>query len=412
MPAMAVFCHCIRRISPKVVSAFCFSNSGGSKLCMRYYTSGNARSQSAAPNQRTLKLILAAAGLGFGLAASSSIALASSENLQKNEPQTSTSEPVISPSPGDTVGPVVTKSGKVLNKIKIFIGYDPREDLAYEVCRYSILKHATMPVEIIPIKQPDLRKTGLYWRNRDKTESTEFSFTRFLTPFLAGFEGWALFIDCDFLYTADIRELAEFIDDKYAIMCVKHDYTPKNATKMDGVPQTVYPRKNWSSMVLYNCSHPKNRVLTPSVVNSQSGAFLHRFTWLDNDDIGSIPFVWNFLVGHNEVDDENRFPRAIHYTSGGPWFEAWKDCEFADLWLKERDEYIRTQKIQRVIQDELIRLMDNRIAERSGEIESKVVDLESKVKEVDALKKLLAFYLKEKVFAPSANSLKEPPVEA
>lgn len=412
MPAMAVFRHSIRKISPKVVSALSFSSSGGSKLCMRCYTSESARSHSAPPNKRMLKLILAAAGLGFGLAASSSIAFANSENLKQNEPQTSTSEPVITHSPGETVGPVVTKSGKALNKIKIFVGYDPREDLAYEVCRYSILKHTTMPVEIIPIKQSDLRKTGLYWRNRDKTESTEFSFTRFLTPFLAGFEGWALFIDCDFLYTTDIRELAELIDDKYAIMCVKHDYTPKNATKMDGVPQTVYPKKNWSSMVLYNCSHPKNRVLTPSVVNSQSGAFLHRFTWLDDDDIGSIPFVWNFLVGHNEVDDENRFPRAIHYTSGGPWFEAWKDCEFADLWLKERDEYIRTQKIQRVIQDELIRLLDKRIAERSGEIESRVVDLESKVKEVDALKKLLAFYLKEKVLAPSANSLKEPPVEA
>jgi len=151
----------------------------------------------------------------------------------------------ISPHPraGIMGGPVITKSGKVLPKLKIFVGYDPREDLAYEVCRHSILKHATFPVEVIPIKQEDLHKAGLYWRTRDPTKSTKFSFTRFLTPFLAGFEGWAMFVDYDFLYTIDIREVTEFIDDKYAIMYAKHDYKPKSATKMDGIMHTTYPRR-------------------------------------------------------------------------------------------------------------------------------------------------------------------------
>ncbi|XP_049933623.1 protein CDI-like [Nymphaea colorata] len=226
-------------------------------------------------------------------------------------------------------------------KFKIFIGYDPREDLAFEVCRYSILKRSSIPVEISPIVQSDLRNRNLYWRERGPTESTDFSFTRFLTPFLAGFDGWALFVDCDFLYTTDIKELVELTDDKYAVMCVQHDYAPKETTKMDGAIQTTYPRKNWSSMVLYNCGHPNNRILTPEVVNSQTGAFLHRFTWLEDSDIGNIPFVWNFLVGHNRVveDDPETFPKAIHYTLGGPWFERWKDCEFADLWVKEMEEY-------------------------------------------------------------------------
>lgn len=226
-------------------------------------------------------------------------------------------------------------------KLKIFVGYDPREDLAYEVCCYSILKRSSIPVEVHPIKQSDLRSKGLYWRERGPTESTEFSFSRFLTPFLANFEGWAMFVDCDFLYTADIKELTELIDESYAVMCVHHDYTPKDSTKMDGVVQTVYPRKNWSSMVLYNCGHPKNRILTPELVNSQTGAFLHRFMWLDDNEIGSIPFVWNFLVGHNQVDenDPSTAPKAIHYTTGGPWFEAWKNCDFADLWVKEMEEY-------------------------------------------------------------------------
>ncbi|KAJ4774474.1 Nucleotide-diphospho-sugar transferases superfamily protein [Rhynchospora pubera] len=224
---------------------------------------------------------------------------------------------------------------------RIFIGYDPREDAAYEVCRHSLLKHSSIPLEIHPIRQSELRASGLYTRERGPTESTEFSFTRFLTPHLAGFTGWAMFVDCDFLYLSDIQNLVSLTDDRFAIMCVKHDYTPKESTKMDGAVQTVYPRKNWSSMVLYNCAHPKNKVLSPETVSSQTGAFLHRFSWLEDDEIGEVPFVWNFLVGHNVVDpkDPSTQPCAIHYTTGGPWFERYKDCDFADLWLKELEEY-------------------------------------------------------------------------
>ncbi|MQL95411.1 hypothetical protein Taro_028078 [Colocasia esculenta] len=224
---------------------------------------------------------------------------------------------------------------------KVFVGYDPREDLAYEVCRRSILKRASVPVEVIPIRQPELRAAGLFWRERGRTESTEFSFTRFLTPYLAGYKGWAMFVDCDFLYLADVSELAALADDRYAVMCVHHEYAPKETVKMDGAIQTVYPRKNWSSMVLYNCGHPKNvEALTPEAVSTRTGAFLHRFQWLDDADIGEIPFVWNFLVGHNKVveGDPATYPKAIHYTSGGPWFEAYKDCEFADLWVQELEE--------------------------------------------------------------------------
>ncbi|MFQ6623790.1 hypothetical protein Gotur_003626 [Gossypium turneri] len=237
----------------------------------------------------------------------------------------------------------VTNNRDVRKPFKIFIGYDPREDQAFEVCRHSILKRTSIPVEITPIVQSDLRAKGLYWRSRDQFESTEFSFTRFLTPYLANYDGWAMFVDCDFLYLADIKELTELINDKYAVMCVHHDYSPKEKMKMDGAVQTVYPRKNWSSMVLYNCGHPKNKGLTPEVVNNQTGAFLHRFQWLDDNEIGSVPCVWNFLEGHNEVveNDPKTFPKAIHYTRGGPWFEAWKTCEFADLWLKEMEEYMK-----------------------------------------------------------------------
>ncbi|RID74508.1 hypothetical protein BRARA_B01604 [Brassica rapa] len=230
---------------------------------------------------------------------------------------------------------------KTSTPFRIFVGYDPREDLAYKVCHHSITKRSSIPVEITPIVQSDLRERGLYWRERNNLESTEFSFTRFLTPHLSDYQGWAMFVDCDFLYIADIKELVDLIDDKYAIMCVQHDYTPKETTKMDGAVQTVYPRKNWSSMVLYNCGHPKNKTLTPEAVNTQSGAFLHRFQWLEDEEIGSVPFVWNFLEGHNRVveNDPATQPKAVHFTRGGPWFDAWKNCDFADLWLGEMEEY-------------------------------------------------------------------------
>ncbi|XP_039127009.1 protein CDI-like [Dioscorea cayenensis subsp. rotundata] len=229
--------------------------------------------------------------------------------------------------------------------LKIFVGYDSREDVAYQVCRHSLLKHASIPVEVIPLKQSELREIGLYTRERGPTESTEFSFTRFLTPYLARYQGWAVFVDCDFLFLADVAELMQLADNRYALMCVKHEYQPKEGTKMDGVLQTSYPRKNWSSMVLYNCQHPNNQILTPQLVSSQSGAFLHRFMWLEDEEIGSIPFTWNFLVGHNKVEENDpmTIPKAIHYTCGGPWFEAYKNCEFADIWLKELEE-LKTEK--------------------------------------------------------------------
>ncbi|KAG6481623.1 protein CDI-like [Zingiber officinale] len=233
---------------------------------------------------------------------------------------------------------------------RIFIGYDPREDVAYQVCRRSLHRRSSIPLHIIPISQTDLRAAGLYWRARSPTESTEFSFTRFLTPFLAGFRGWALFVDCDFLFLADAAALFALRDPRFAVMCVHHEYAPAEPTKMDGAIQTAYPRKNWSSLVLYNCGHPKNvAALAPEAVSTQTGAFLHRFAWLDDAEIGEVPFVWNFLVGHNKVDPADparTAPKAIHYTSGGPWFEGCGDCEFADLWTNELEELNAEKKAE------------------------------------------------------------------
>jgi len=217
--------------------------------------------------------------------------------------------------------------------MKIFVGWDSREDIAYQVCKHSILSKQPN-AEVIPLKQNELREQGLYWRDVDKLASTEFTFTRFLIPELAHYQGWALFMDCDMILTTDIEELFDQADDKYAVMCVKHDYTPREGLKMDGKQQTIYPRKNWSSVMLVNCAHPSNAVLHKELVNDAeiSGAYLHRFSWLKDEEIGELDHTWNYLVG---VYDDIDVPKLIHYTEGGPWFENYRNCEYHELWKAE-----------------------------------------------------------------------------
>lgn len=222
------------------------------------------------------------------------------------------------------------------DRLKIYVGYDTREDIAWQVCRHSLLRHASSEIEIYPLKQASLRELGLYTRPADKA-ATQFSLTRFLVPYLAAHDGWTIFVDCDFLFTTDIMELTRQASRDKAIHVVQHDYTPVNQVKMDGQAQTVYPRKNWSSFILFNNAHPAVKALTPEVVNSQSPAFLHRFNWLSDDLIGALPLGWNFLEGEYSMPSEA--PHAIHYTNGGPWFENCQNVDFADLWLKERELY-------------------------------------------------------------------------
>lgn len=226
------------------------------------------------------------------------------------------------------------------NSLKVFIGWDSREDIAYQIAKKSILDHATVPVEIIPLKQKTLRKNNLYWRDVDILAATEFTYTRYLIPHLCDFKGWALFIDCDFVFRCDVKEIFDKIDDKYAIMCAQHDYTPAEGLKMDGKVQTVYPRKNWSSMMLINCGHEDNNSLTVDVVNDpeKTGAYFHRFTWLDDSTIGELSHEYNWLVGWYK-EPENGTPKALHYTEGGPWFKEYENCEYALDWYKVYKSY-------------------------------------------------------------------------
>ena len=227
-----------------------------------------------------------------------------------------------------------------MSPFRVFIGWDQREPEAYEVAKYSLVRRASVPVEVVPIKLDELRARGLYARDVDPLASTEFTYSRFLTPTLAGFSGWALFCDCDFLWLGDVGELLGYTQSAKAVYCVQHDYRPRETTKMDGAVQTVYPRKNWSSLMLFNCDHGAVRALTPEVVNRESGAYLHRMQWVADADIGALPVDWNWLEGWNEKPARGT-PKAVHFTRGGPWFPQWQDVDYGDLWRIERDEMLR-----------------------------------------------------------------------
>jgi lipopolysaccharide biosynthesis glycosyltransferase len=214
--------------------------------------------------------------------------------------------------------------------IKIFIGYDPREAIAYHVCSNSIIRHATRPVSITPLALNNFKD----YKETHMDGSNQFIYSRFLTPALSDFMGWTLFIDGDMILREDIVKLWELRDDSKAVMVVKHDYKTKMNEKYLGSKNEDYPRKNWSSVIMWNCSHPKNRTLTPSFVEQATGAQLHRFSWLSDDDIGELPKEWNWL----DVEyDHNPNAKLVHYTLGTPCFHEFADQgNFANEWHRER----------------------------------------------------------------------------
>jgi hypothetical protein len=211
--------------------------------------------------------------------------------------------------------------------MKIFVGYDPKEDDAYKVCAFS-LKKLNNKLDIIPVIKDNL---SVYNRPVDPLSSTEFTFTRFLVPYLCDYKGWALFCDCDFVWLDDPINLLSDISDQYAAMVVKHNFVPKSKLKMDNREQHQYPRKNWSSMVLWNCAHPSNKSLTPDLINTATGQYLHRFQWLQDYEIGEIDKEWNWLVGYYTEPKDGR-PKALHYTEGGPWLNEYKNCSYSYVW--------------------------------------------------------------------------------
>lgn len=221
-----------------------------------------------------------------------------------------------------------------MKPLRIFIGYDPVEAAAYHTLCHSILSRASIPVAITPI---NLQNLPMYQRKRDPKQSNEFSFSRFLVPYLCEYEGFALFLDCDQMLRCDVAELLEEFDDRYAVKVVKHDYEPHDNIKYLGTVQYKYPRKNWSSVVLWNCGHESNRKINPHYVNTAPALDLHRFTHLKDSEIGELPIGWNWLVGEYSLEGVDlKTIKNVHWTVGGPYFKEYEHADFADEWFIER----------------------------------------------------------------------------
>lgn len=216
-----------------------------------------------------------------------------------------------------------------MKPIPVFVGYDPREAIAYHVCCNSIIRNASAPVAIVPVA---LNLFSEY-KETHTDGSNHFIYTRFLVPWLMGWSGRAIFIDGDMIVRGDIIELYNSMPLDMDVAVVKHDYQTRQTEKYMGAKNENYPRKNWSSVIVWNCNSYPNRRLTPEFVMKNSGAYLHRFSWLDDERIHALPPEWNWLPDEYGA---NADAKLLHYTLGTPCFHEYADTPQNELWHRER----------------------------------------------------------------------------
>lgn len=220
----------------------------------------------------------------------------------------------------------------------IFVGHDPREQIAFDVCKYSIESRSNM--KTYKLSSKDIPE---YSRNFGEPQSTDFTFTRFWVPYLSDYKGYSIFCDCDFVFLDDVEKLIGMakMDPTKAVWVVKHPmYIPNTESKMDNIHQNVYEMKNWSSLMVFNNEHHDCQQLTPEKLNKHPrGIDFHRFRWTDENNIGSIPLDWNCLDNYYHLEN----PKAIHYTDGGPWFERYKNTFYSDIWYEERKNLLTSE---------------------------------------------------------------------
>jgi len=216
-----------------------------------------------------------------------------------------------------------------MKPFKIFIGYDPREKIAFHVLSQSIIENSSIPVSITPVYLKNLRK--FYRRKKRIKDSTEFSISRFLAPYLSNYEGYSLFVDCDFIIREDVAKLLKIAksNSKKVLWCVKHNYVPKNKIKFLNEKQLLYSKKNWSSFVVYN--NRKCKILTPRFIEKANGLYLHQFRWTKDSLIGALPRQWNVLVGEQKIPKDFK---SLHFTVGGPYFKKYKKSVGSNFWFK------------------------------------------------------------------------------
>lgn len=225
--------------------------------------------------------------------------------------------------------------------LRVFIGFDSRFPEPARVLAWSIFKHTTVPVHVSYLDINHLKTVYGFDRVADPLASTEFTYSRFLVPYLCNYDGKAVFMDNDMLCCGDIAELDALDMTGLALRVVKHEHTASSHMKMYGAIQTNYPRKNWSSLMLMDCS--KLRLWTKNAVERCSGAYLHRFQDIPDEAIGDLPTGWNVLLDVDKPCDDIGSVKLLHWTEGGPWYEKYAACAHSDLWYKARaDMYADT----------------------------------------------------------------------
>ena len=219
----------------------------------------------------------------------------------------------------------------MIEPIRIFIGYDPREASAYHVCCQSLIERSSRPLEIHPLALNNLEASYV---EQHKDGSNAFIYSRFLVPYLCGFSGFAIFLDGDMLARGDVAELWNMRRPDRGVQVVKHDYKTAFPVKYLGAKNEDYPRKNWSSVILWNCGFFPHRKLTPDFVAKAKGSYLHRFEWLEDAQIEPLPSDWNHLTMEYAP---NPAAMLYHYTLGLPAFKGYDEQEGAGEWFDTAD---------------------------------------------------------------------------
>jgi hypothetical protein len=241
--------------------------------------------------------------------------------------------------------------------LRIYIGYDISETVAYHVLCQSILERSSIPVTFLPLASRNLRK--FFDRPRDPLQSNDFSFTRFLVPYLSDYKGISVYMDCDMLMLDDVdnllTEVRRLNHEPWAVACVQHEHHPRTTKKYLSRPQTAYPKKNWSSFMVFNNAHCM--ALTPDYVENATGLQLHQFKWCDDSMVKPLPQRWNHLVDYTPQTQVKNIS-VLHYTEGGPWFNDYRDCGYANIWLREYNKTIYCQQQSDDVYPELKRFKE------------------------------------------------------
>ena len=192
--------------------------------------------------------------------------------------------------------------------INVFIGFDPRQSVTYNVLQYSIIKNSSVPVSITPliIHQLPINRVGL----------TSFTYTRFLSPYLCGYKGVSIFLDSDMLFLGDISDLVSLFNKEKTIMVCRSQ-----------------KKFEWSSLIMFN--NEKCTMLTKDFVSSQDN--INSLSWCDDEQIGGLPSCWNHLVGY---DNERIDAKVVHFTQGAPCFYETCGCEYSEEWVEYYNQMV------------------------------------------------------------------------